>query len=73
MPHNPETFPYLVFGDGMMPSKTLLRKLRMPTKLVVPMPAYFYTTTIEKAREAAEKMSLWHETVLICKIEEVTK
>lgn len=73
MPHNTDVYPFVVLGDGMVDEERMVRALKFVRKTPYPVPIFQFAKTIEKARELADRMKPWNESVLICKIEEVIK
>lgn len=74
MPLSTEMWPYLVFGDGIPPEGvSYLRRARYFGKKLHPIPVYYYAPTLEIAKQLAKQIETWHETVLICKVEEVVR
>lgn len=73
MPHNPELYPFIVWGDGIVATDMLSDIIKLTGKRLKPVSMYFFAKDIETARETAEQIKGFNETVLIAKIEEVVK
>lgn len=73
MPHDIDSFPYVVVGDGVVASRNIRQLLLLGFKTQRPTPVYFFAHSDIQAREIADIMKPHNETVMICKIVEVAK
>lgn len=81
MPHNPDAFPLMVYGDGIVSRHQIVRKLLGVNIPVNPVPVVFHISgngkrdeeVLKDARALANKMRPSNETILICKVIEVVK
>lgn len=74
MPLDLEMWPYVVLGNGISPSEIdFIKRIRHFGKDAASVTVHYYADTLEIARKLAKQLEPWHDTVLICKIEEIVR
>lgn len=66
-------YKYVVVGSGMVATRLMIDVLKIFGKIIYPVPIYSYATTLEKAKEIADKFVKYHDEVIIAKIVSVER